>query len=131
MIREIQIRRVGDDPPAVLVRGDVPDVVLVPDDNLRLDLLDVLHVFVGRFEFDVVSNVLFAVGIAVHAVPLQLICRKRRGRDDVLVVVAELLVGQNVHSPWSMVMGVARLPPPWCGKETGFSRSVLANASLS
>ena len=66
---QIEIREAVNDPPAVLVRGHIPHGVLVPDDDLRLDLLDVPHGFLAAtLALDVVDNVLFACWIVIDGV---------------------------------------------------------------
>src|SRR6266478_5562112 len=68
MALRVEVREIGDDPPSIFVRNNVPNVVDFAEDNFPFDLLHMLDGLVARLPFYVRRDIHLGVGIAFHAI---------------------------------------------------------------
>jgi len=82
----IKICKIGDDPPSILVCGDVPYLVYIAKHNFLFDFFDILYGFIRCLSFHIVCNVLFTMWITLGAVSCQFLCGHWMQMDNASIV---------------------------------------------
>ena len=59
MLLRVEVRKVGNYPPAIFISHDVPKIVALAQDNVGSDFFSAKNCLVRRLDLDVTRDVLF------------------------------------------------------------------------